>query len=146
MTAPTVDLTPDILDAAARDLAAAGPVCMVNLLRYRPQADYGAQSDLPPCSGREAYALRYVAAFARAAATVVPGMSFAPTFVGSVHATLVAPDGEAWDDVAVVEYPSFAVLRRIIESAEYAADAAPHRRAALADWRFFATTRVAPAA
>ncbi len=143
MNLATFDITPDTLDTAGRALAAAGPVCMVNLLRYRPHADYGDRTDLPPCSGREAYLQRYVPAFARVAAAVAPGEPFAAVFVGSVQATLVAPDGEAWDDVAVLEYPSFAVLRRIIESAEYAADAAPHRRAALADWRFLATTRVA---
>lgn len=80
---------------------------------------------------------RCIAAFAQVA-KVAPGEAFRPVFLGSVAATVVAPTGEAWDDIAIVEYASFDALRKIIETPEYEAEAAPHRRAALEDWRFVA--------
>ncbi len=137
----TVEMTQDALDAAGRALSGKGPVQMVNLIRYRAQADYGEQAGFPPCSGREAYLGRYVAAFAAVAAKVAPGETFRPVFLGSVAATVVAPTGEAWDDIAILEYPSFDALRKIIETPEYEAEAAPHRRAALEDWRFVAVLK-----
>ena len=136
-----VELTPEALDAAAQALAGIGPVMMVNLLRYRTQAEYGGGTALPPCSGKEAYFGRYVPAFAKVAERVAPNTSFAPVLLGSVHATLVAAAGEAWDDIAILEYPSFEALRSIVASPAYAAEAAPPRRAAVAGWCFVAATK-----
>lgn len=51
----TVEITADALDAANRIVPADTPVMMINLLRYRDQADYGDRTDVTPCSGREAY-------------------------------------------------------------------------------------------
>ncbi len=135
-----VDYTPEALEAAARTLAGKGPVHMVNLVRYRAQADYSEQTRFPPCSGRDAYFQRYVPAFAKVAETV-GSSAFTVFLLGSVQATLVAPVGEAWDDIAIVEYPSFEALRRILDDPRYEAEAAPHRRAALEDWRFIATLK-----
>ena len=137
-----VELTPEALDAAAKALTGVGPVMMVNLLRYRTQAEYGGRMALPLCSGKEAYFSRYVPAFAKVAEQVAPGSHFAPVLLGNVHATLVAAANEVWDDIAIVEYPSFEALRIIVASPAYAAEAAPHRRAALADWRFVAATKM----
>lgn len=137
-----VELTPEALEAAAQTLAGIGPVMMVNLLRYRTQVEYGDGTALPPCSGKEAYFGRYVPAFAKVAERVAPNSNFAPILLGSIHTTLVAAAGEVWDDIAIVEYPSFEALRIIVASPAYAAEAAPHRRAALADWRFVAATKL----
>lgn len=137
----TVEMTAASLDEASRALAGKGPVQMINLVRYKPQAEYAADAGFPPCSGREAYLQRYVAAFAQVAARLAPSQAFAPVFLGHVAATIVAAPGEAWDDAAIVEYPSFQALRTVIDSPEYEAEAAPHRRAALADWRFIATLK-----
>ena len=137
----TVEMMREALDAAKRTLSGKGPVHMVNFVRYRAEADYGGQTDLPPCSGREAYLQRYVATFLQIAGKVAPGETYHPVFLANVAATIVAPAGEAWDDIAIVEYPSFETVLKIIESPEYDAQAAPHRRAALADWRFVATLK-----
>ncbi|MGI4747866.1 MAG: hypothetical protein ACRYGI_16095 [Janthinobacterium lividum] len=137
-----IELAPEALDAAGHALEGVGPVLMINLLRYRLQSDYGDGTKLPPCSGKEAYFGRYLPAFAKVVERIARGTTFAPVLLGCVHATLVAPAGEVWDDIAIIEYPSFDALRRIVSSADYAAEAAPHRRAALADWRFFAATKV----
>ena len=137
----TADMTKESLDALAAKLPVKGPVFMVNLLRYRAQANYRELSDSPTCSGREAYFTRYLPAFQQvAAAERVEGVK--PLWVGNVLASVVGPTSEQWDDVAVVEYPSFALFRKIVESAAYFTQADPHRRAALADWRLLATTQM----
>ena len=130
----TTDIGKGSMDEAARALGD-GEVLMLNLLRYNAEARYD-QSGLPPCSGRDAYFTRYVPAFAE----VTQGQGIAAQWIGTVQAALVAPGDEAWDDVAIIRYPSFAAFRAVIEGADYQAKAAPHRRAALADWRLLATT------
>ena len=130
----TTDIGSGNMDQAARALGD-GEVLMVNLLRYNDQARYN-DADQPSCSGREAYFTRYVPAFAK----VTQDMGIAAQWVGTVQAALVAPADEAWDDVAIVRYPNFAVFRAMIKGADYQARAEPHRRAALADWRLLATT------
>ena len=140
MTNP--DITTDGLQAAGSALARKGPVQMVNLLRYRETATYDADADHAPCSGQEAYFQRYIPAFAKVAAEVAPGETFSVSWVGAVLATLVPPTGENWHAIAIVEYPSFEVLRRIIDSPEYKSEADPHRRAALEDWRFIASQKM----
>jgi hypothetical protein len=64
-------------------------------------------------------------------------------WLGAVLSGVVAPAGERWDDIGIVEYPAFAAFQRIVESPDYRAQAEPHRKAALADWRLIATTRLA---
>lgn len=133
----TTELATQALLAAASSIPAGIPIYMVNLLRYRYQADYGDSATAAPCSGREAYFQRYIPAFAK----VTEGDGIKPFWVGRALAQLVAPPGEHWDDVAIVEYPSFAVFQRMIESPAYLAEAEPHRRAALADWRLIPTAK-----
>lgn len=131
------ELTREALDAAAPALADKGPINMVNLLRYKPRTEYGAGSEFAACSGQEAYYTRYIAAFSQ----VEGADQTKVVWIGNVQATLVVPDGEAWHDIAIVEYPSFELLRSIVTNPQYEAQAAPHRRAALADWRFIVTTK-----
>ena len=133
----SVECTRSALEAAGRTLAEAGPVFMVNMVRYRDQAAYEPGTDLPPCPGREAYLRRYAAAFNR----VAEGENHAVFWVGNVRGVLVGLDDEQWDDIVIVRYTSFASLRRILESPSYEEQAAPHRRAALADWKFIVTTQ-----
>lgn len=132
-----IECTPLALQAAAEGLGDACPVYMVNLVRYRSEAAYETESTLPPCSGREAYFQRYAPAFNR----VAQGEDYGLFWVGHVHGVLVGTDGEAWDDIVIVRYASFTVLRSILESPAYAEQAEPHRIAALADWKFIVTTQ-----
>ena len=133
----TVECTRAALEEAGNILGEAGPVYMVNMVRYRDQADYGAKSDLPPCSGREAYFQRYAPAFNK----VAQDEDYGVFWVGNVRGVLVNPEGQAWDDIVIVRYANFKALRRILESAAYEREAAPHRRAALTAWQFIATTQ-----
>ncbi|MET0695127.1 MAG: hypothetical protein ABWY56_14430 [Propionibacteriaceae bacterium] len=132
-----IDLHPAALTAAAEDIPAGQPVTMLNLLRYRPQAEYGNGSTLPPVSGREAYFTRYLPAFDLVAKPY--GLS-RPVWLGHVTSHLVAPDGAAWDDIALIEYPDFDIFRAIVTSDAYARNAHPHREAALQDWLFLSAS------
>ena len=132
----SIEVTPAELEDAGKHLAEAGPVYMVNMVHYREQADYRGKSELPSCSGREAYFQRYAPAFNKVAA----GADYGLFWVGNVRNVLVGGEGEQWDDIVIVRYSSFAALQRIVGSSAYEEQAAPHRRAALADWRFIVTT------
>lgn len=134
----TTEINEATFDEAERALGGQ-PMFVVNLLRYRETADYGEGDEQPRCSGREAYFARYVPAFAE----LTQGQDIGVQWLGKVHAALVGPADEAWDDVALVRYPNFAAFRTIVGSAAYRETAAPHRRAALADLRLLAT-RPAP--
>ena len=125
------------LAGAGEALVNAGPVYMINLVRYRDEALYEAGSKLPPCSGREAYFERYAPAFK----TVAQGEDYGLFWVGNVRGVLVGAEGEAWNDIVIVRYATFSALRRILESPAYGALAEPHRRAALTDWKFIVTTQ-----
>ena len=133
----SIECTRSALEAAGKTLAEAGPVFMVNLVRYRDHAAYKPGTDLPPCSGREAYFQRYAPAFNQ----VAEGENHGVFWVGNVRGVLVGLDDEQWDDIVIVRYTSFASLRRILESPSYEEQAAPHRRAALANWKFIDTTQ-----
>ena len=135
-----VECSPAVLETAGKTLDAEGPVYMVNMVRYRDHASYRGKSEFPPCSGREAYFQRYAPAFNK----VAQGEDYGLFWVGNVRGVLVGAEGENWDDIVIVRYSSFAALRRILESSAYEAEAAPHRRAALADWRFIVTTQPSP--
>lgn len=135
----SIEVTRSALEAAGKALVEAGPVYMINMVRYRDQADYHGKSELPPCSGRDAYFQRYAPAFNK----VAQGEDYGLFWVGNVRGVLVGSEGETWDDVVIVRYSSFAALRRILESSAYEEQAAPHRRAALAEWRFIVTTQPA---
>ena len=137
----TVEIDTEAVLSAADVISKDVPIFMINLLRYKEQADYGERTDFPACSGREAYFQRYVPAFNKVAMSerIEEIKVF---FVGDVLAHLVAPSDEQWDDVAIVEYPDFAAFRRLIESRQYASEADYHRKAALEDWRLIVTTKM----
>jgi len=134
----TTELNAAIVSATAQSFPADTPVYMVNLLRYKDHADYNNAAGAAPCSGREVYFQRYAGWFKKIAAD--KGVKV--LFLGSVSAGIAVPEGEHWDDIVIVEYPSYATFRQIVESEEYLADAAPHRKATLEDWRLIATNRI----
>ncbi len=111
-----------------------GPVVMINLLRYRERADYPPGFDAEPCSGREAYQ-RYGALVGSHLASVGGRM----LWLGSVQASVIAPDQERWDDAILVEYPSRKAFLQMATNPEYL-QVARHRTAALDDSRLIATT------
>lgn len=91
----------------------AGPIRMLNLLKFKEFAEYSDGTDTG-LSGAEAYQ--------RYAAEVVPIISKTGgevVFSGQAN-TLVIGDGELeWDMVSIVEYPSVAAFIGMTTSEEY---------------------------
>jgi hypothetical protein len=124
---------------AENNIPADASFTMLNMLRFREQADYPSRPDIKPCSGREAYLEHYIPAFNKAAkAEGVTGIQM--IYIGSVAAAVVAPADEHWDIIALVQYPNFAAFRKVSESLVYLQEAECHRQAALDDLRLIATT------
>lgn len=105
------------------------PVTMLNLLKFREQADYSGHPSEPPCTGREAYR-RY----AEKAVALVEKHGGRIVFSGAAGASVIGPDDENWDDALLVEYPDPGAFFEMATSAEYQAFAY-HRAAALLDSR-----------
>jgi hypothetical protein len=137
----TTDLNPEIIAQLARDLPDGQPFYMVNLLRFREKASYADGVTPAGNSGQEAYFNGYLPAFA-AIAKDLDLASVRPIFAGVVAGIVAGPTDEIWHATATVEYPDFAAFVRIVESDGYRRTANPHRRAALADWRLIASTKL----
>jgi hypothetical protein len=132
-----IEITLQALDAAERAIPSGQPIYMLNLLRYRAHARYEDGFDAAPCTGREAFNERYRPAFRRLAA----GKPLVRVFSVPVLANLVGSPGERWDEAAINEYGDFATFRSIVETETYRRDVAPHRHAALEDFRLFALAK-----
>jgi uncharacterized protein (DUF1330 family) len=130
----TVDISPEAVLAAARRIPSDLPIVMINLLRFRERADYGRRMDIAPCSGKEAYYQRY----APVATPLVQAEGGRVFWLGNILAPVVAPNDEQWDDIILVEYPSFACLQRLFANPQYQAIVF-HRTAALEDSRLIAS-------
>ena len=131
----TTVLTRETLQAGAATAPENGPVVMLNLLRFNEQAHYQ-EEGFSPCSGSQAYFERYVPAFN---AVVSDFGGAEPVFIGSALSQLVGPPDDEWDNLALIQYPSYPAMVALLESPRYLREAEPHRVAALADWRFIAT-------
>lgn len=143
MTTVTSDI--EHLDVASVQVPANARITMINLVRFKAQADYGDRTDQTPCSGEEAYMVRYALNFGRVVARLgLNGVTVGvPVYTGVAHAQIVGPPEEKWDMVLLVEYPNIATFRRIAESQEYRDECEHHRLAALENWRLVATTKMA---
>jgi hypothetical protein len=109
-----------------------GPVVMLNLLRFRPWADYSSVPDLAPpapISGREAYDLYilHTLPFLTASGGSVD-------FYGAGGPNLVGPQDERWDAVLMVRQASVADFLAFATDEAYLAGVG-HRTAALEDSR-----------
>jgi uncharacterized protein (DUF1330 family) len=103
------------------------PIVMLNLLRFRERASYRAGG--PGGSGRDAYS-RY----GKAAIRLVWEVGGQVLWSGKVRAGVIVPEGEAWDEVVLVHYPSRRAFLRMVKSEAYQS-IMHHRTAALADSR-----------
>lgn len=79
-----------------------GPVVMLNLLRFAPD-------------GRQFYD-EYVRHLEN---TFLPRYGAEVVYAGSGGTALVAEDGQAWDAVVLVRYPSRAAFSRMVADPEY---------------------------
>ena len=104
---------------------AAGPIFMVNLLKFKERAEYEDGRETP-LSGREAYAL-----YAAEVAKVITQVGGKLIFGASVERLMLGEVEELWDQVAIAMYPSRAAMFEMIQLPEYAAISV-HRTAGLA--------------
>ncbi len=109
------------------------PVVMVNLLRFKAQAQY---EDGTQCTGVEAYRT-----YAKHTLKLVTARGGESLYYGSARGMLIAPEGEHWDQVLLVRYPDYAAFVSMITSDEYPA-ISYHRTAALLDSRLYATQEI----
>jgi uncharacterized protein (DUF1330 family) len=102
-----------------------GPFVMVNLLKFKPKAEYddGSDADL---TGAEAY-VRYGAEVSK----LVEGLGGRIRYSGAVTGLLLGQVEELWDMVALAEYPSLDAFRTMAMSPEMHA-IEHHRKAGLA--------------
>jgi uncharacterized protein (DUF1330 family) len=108
------------------------PVVMLNMLRFRGQAEYPEGSGHSPCSGREAYR-RYT----KEAARHFEPLGGRLVWLGRVERILIGPEQERWDEVFLAQYPSRRTFLQMVTDPDYLATTV-HRTAALADSRLIA--------
>ena len=107
------------------------PVGMLNLLKFREQAQYaeGDADASPAVTGREAYE-RYSAA----AEEVFRKSGGRQSWIGKPQAGLIGPGDESWDLAFVAYYPSAKAFTEMVKSEAYQS-ASRHRTAGVADAR-----------
>ncbi len=140
---PIVNPTVASFERFEREAPDAKPIVMLNLLRFRERAEYGAEhaQDAPNAkraggTGREAYA-RY----SKAVIPLLWEVGGQALWMGKARAAVIAEEGEAWDEVLLVHYPSRRAFVRMVRSEAYQA-ILHHRTAALADSRLIETRAV----
>ena len=102
-----------------------GPICMVNLLKFKEKAEYedGRDTDL---TGREAYAL-YEEGVKKLLQDIGGGIGFE----GDVERLALGEVEELWDVVALAVWPSRGAMFEVMQSPEMQAISV-HRSAGLA--------------
>lgn len=128
----TIEPSREQLQAFAEQSDDGAPIVMLNLLRYRAQADYSQHPQQTPCSGRDAFK-RY----AKQSIACIEGVGGKVLFIGAALATIIGPEAERWDEIFLVQYPSRRAFLDMIASTQYRAIAF-HRSAALQDSRLVA--------
>lgn len=132
-------------DAQIRSVLASehrSSVFMINLLQYRKQASYPANSPFAaqPISGKEAYR-KYGRVALRSVALLGGEAMIAGDLGAPVRNTEFSATFGSWDELAIVRYPEPQSLLKLVFMPGYT-EATVHRTAALADTRLILTTPV----
>jgi uncharacterized protein (DUF1330 family) len=101
-----------------------GPILMLNLLKF---------------ADRRLYIEEYLPAFNRVMKLL--GMETKVNLMSNVLASVVADEGEDWDAILIVEYPSAEAFVTVAKSDAYHEIAEPLRVAALANLKLYMTRR-----
>jgi len=103
-----------------------GPVLMLNMIRFKDKKIYFEQ---------------YIPAFNQVLQQLgIEGVSV--KLVGEVIANIVADEGEQWDEIVLVEYPSFEAFKTIAQSDVYQQIANPLREAGTAELKLIMTRKI----
>jgi uncharacterized protein (DUF1330 family) len=87
-----------------------GPFVMVNLLRFKPRAEYADGSNAH-LSGAEAYAL-----YGEGVSRLIEGIGGRIRFSGRVTDLMIGEVEDLWDMVALAEYPSLKAFKDMATS------------------------------
>ena len=109
---------------AFRDRQTGEPIAMLNLLKFRAKAAYedGRPSEL---SGAGAYQL-YASAFRE----IMEPRGVRVIYSGEVKGLLIGEGDDLWDAVAIIQYPSTAIMLEMLRDEDYQR-AQQHRAAGL---------------
>ena len=98
---------------AFRDRQTGEPIAMLNLLKFRAKAVYqdGRPSEL---SGAEAYQL-----YANAFREIMEPRGVRVLYSGEVKGLLIGEGDDLWDAVAIIQYPSTAIMLEMLRDEGY---------------------------
>jgi uncharacterized protein (DUF1330 family) len=122
-----IDPTADQAQSFAATTDRPEPVFMLNLLRFKEQAD-GAHAD-EGISGAEAYAQ-----YAQATGHHLKRVGGSIVWAGGCDEALIGPSAREWDVVAIVRYPSRTAFLDMVGDPGYL-ETVHHRSSGLADSR-----------
>jgi uncharacterized protein (DUF1330 family) len=127
----------ELVTGFLEEVAAAVPdgqaIVMVNLLRYRDRAVYPPGTVTDAVTGRQAYEH-----YSQLTLPHLRKVGARPIWRADARGSLFAPEGERWDEVILVRYPSRSAFARMISNPDYQAGSI-HRTAALEDSRLIPT-------
>jgi uncharacterized protein (DUF1330 family) len=103
-----------------------GPILMLNMLKF---------------ADRRLYIEEYLPAFNRVMELL--GMEAKMNMLSDVLANIVGDEGEDWDAILIVEYPSADAFLTVAQSDVYQEIAEPLRLSALADLKLYMTRQFA---
>lgn len=109
-----------------------GPIVMLNMLKYRDQADYSAHPELKPeqaITGKQAYQEYY-----QCTQPLLEKVGSRVLFFGDCEGFLIGPESEKWDAVMLVEHASAEIFVGFAQDEAFQKTAG-HRTAALEDSR-----------
>jgi uncharacterized protein (DUF1330 family) len=130
-----IDPTAQSVKLLAEKVPSGIPVVMLNLLRFKSVAQYTPDKQQSERSGRAAYA-----AYGAAIQPYLKQAGGKVIWQGAAKHAFIAPPGEEWDEVLLVEYPSKEAFLAMVTSPGYQAITF-HRAAALEDARLIVTVR-----
>ena len=101
-----------------------GPIYMVNLLKFKAQAEY-ADGRATSLTGQEAYGL-----YAEGVQKLLEAVGGSVTFAGEVSRLTLGEVEELWDEVAIACYPTRGAMLQNDAAARDGGDCCPSRRGA----------------
>lgn len=112
----------------------AGPLVMINMLRYRQQADYQDQPGQAACSGKEAYDRYGDGVF-----PILANLGAKPVWMADVDHMFIAPEDESWDQIILIQWETAGSFKALMADTNYH-KVSFHRDAALDDSRLIIAT------
>ena len=107
----------------------AGPLIMINMLRFRPTANYEKYPDQQSCSGKEAYDRYGEGVF-----PLLAELGAKPVWMADVESVFIAPEQEQWDQIILIQWETTGAFKALMANEDYHR-VAFHRDAALEDSR-----------